>query len=182
MKQSACFLLFGLLLVSVSCKVTNPIVEDTGIIMWSEERPLAWSDFRGPVAEDTRWGAVTVSFLAYRIIDKNKTMVAAWFNKDQSWRAYERPDLLIHEQYHFKITELCAREMRKIVTEKKIGPKTNEFIELYSNQTKLCNAMQKEYDDITFHGQNKEQQALQEQSINEKLKALEAFRNPIIEF
>lgn len=182
MKQTVFILLIGSFFLSTGCKVVKPVVEDNGIIMWSDNVLLNWNDFKGPVAEDMKWGAVTVSFLAYRIIEKNKTMVIACFNKDQSWHVYERPDLLRHEQYHFNITEICAREMRKLVSEKKLQPKTNEFIDLYAAQTKVCNAMQKEYDDITYHGQNKEQQALQEKLIDEKLKALEAFRNPIIEF
>lgn len=175
-------LLLCLLALFSGCAVTKAPVDDEKILMWNKDKPVAWTDFKGPIDPETKWGAVTISFIAYQVLDKKKVMVTACFNREESWKAYTRDDLLQHEQYHFNITEIFAREMRQIVSSKKIKPETNEFKILYSDKIKASGEMQKEYDEITQHGQNKDQQVLQEKIIDDKLKALDEFQQTTITY
>ncbi len=156
--------------------------DNSSLLIWKKDQLLLWTDFRAPADVSVDWSAVTISFIGYQSIAKNKTLIGAYFNRDQSWHVRIREDLLNHEQFHFHITEIFAREMRKKVTGQKLKPSSDEFQNLYTKLVKDCAVMQKEYDDITHHGKDKEAQIIQEKLINDRLTELTAFENSVVEY
>lgn len=184
MKTSLSFLLFLLILVNVGCGSSKPVIdENEKLLIWDKEKALVWTDFKGqPAPEDmtANWSAIGFSFVAYRVVDKKRTLIAAYFDRDRSWSVRQRDDLLRHEQYHFNITELFARQIRKKVIEEKLKPGTDAFENLYTGQVKALGLMQKEYDEMTQHGKNNAQQNLQEKLIDERLNALEEYKNSLV--
>ncbi|MGG9971738.1 hypothetical protein ACQ33O_08080 [Ferruginibacter sp. SUN002] len=182
MKILSSFLLMTLIGIFSGCGTTQYSTDDDKIFIWAKDKAIVWTDFRGSIpAEDAnvKWSAVTFSFIAYRIVDKNKTLIGAYFDRSQSWVIRQRDDLLKHEQYHFNITEIFARQIREKVTKNKLLPGSPSFDYVYSMEIAKCNTMQKEYDDATEHGKNKEEQLRQEKLIDEKLTALDAFKDPM---
>jgi len=184
MKTSLSLLLFFLILISLGCGSSKPITDENDkLLIWDQEKKLAWTDFRGqPAAEDMTadWSAIGFSFVAYRIVDKKQTLIAAYFDRDRSWSVRQRDDLLKHEQYHFNITESFARQIRKKVMEEKLKPGTDAFEKVYTDNLKALGTRQKEYDEMTQHGKNTDQQIAQEKLIDERLNAFAEFKNSLI--
>lgn len=98
-------------------------IEADSSIVWSAERPLVRTDFKGPVPAfpgDT--GALTVSGLLHAIECDAKRLEYAVYALFQPSGSWTRPEVmrdgpvgareLAHEQGHFDLTELEARRFR----------------------------------------------------------------------
>jgi hypothetical protein len=114
----ALFVLVGLFLLFTSGK-DNP---DT--IYWSESDRLVWDDFEGQPRHDYKGvSALTSSGIVHYKGCKNGKInykVRAYFEKEESWVKEEARTghHLIHEQIHFDITELYARKLRKVLSDR----------------------------------------------------------------
>lgn len=107
---------------------------DLNFIPWSEERKLEWDDFLGTPGEfpsaytrpsyDTTaftWGESKLDDFDYHIVNSHICQyqiihvdAVGYFNKKQSWttdKAKEDPNALNHEQGHFDIIEVYARQI-----------------------------------------------------------------------
>ena len=98
---------------------------DDRFIYWDENRPLKWSDFKGPYPKHSKITVAANTFSdfnhnAWKEKDHYLFRVRALFRTDGSYTIFndgEDPYTLKHEQYHFNITEIYARKMRKDITD-----------------------------------------------------------------
>ena len=104
------------------CHHTFEITEanDAEKIYWSPDAQLTWADFEAePDYSKRAVAALTASAIVYRYHCGEDGYlvynVQAAFKKDQSWVKEEALTAhhLQHEQLHFDITELYARQLRK---------------------------------------------------------------------
>lgn len=85
-------------------------------------------------------------------------------------------DLLTHEIYHFKITEIFARKVRKEIILNNIRDKS-KIEEIISKNIILENKFQKEYDYDTFHSYVLKEQKKYEKTIDSILNSLNKYKN-----
>ncbi|MBI3253242.1 MAG: DUF922 domain-containing protein, partial [Nitrosopumilales archaeon] len=163
---------------------------------WSESRPLQWSDFKGQpgtvppgferpyeVAAFTltwtesqwRFEKTSSASCQYKITQMD---VPAYFLPHSSWvkSEYENDYLLKHEQGHFDIAEINARQFRALVGQVFPCPagkfdvtKINaEISQNWSDNLKQLEDMNSQYDKETNGSQNEERQ----EDWNAKLQSL----------
>ena len=138
---------------------------------WSVARPLTWSDFQGTPPAEGREGAQT-SYALYSAWkcrgNAFEFRVIAGFRPRQSWvklvvlnDSAQRRTVLGHEQTHFDLGELHAREMRQIFGEL-AGPCRKTDAALTALAQRLGQdeeTEQRRYDAQTNHGLLAAQQA-----------------------
>ncbi|WP_431122533.1 hypothetical protein [Flagellimonas flava] len=112
--------------------------------------------------------------------EKDSLTIQAYFHPSKSF-VYKTnahsPDLLSHELYHFRITEIFARTARQRITNLK-NPSKKE-IELIVNNTWLEEReYQQKYDYDTFHSYVYGEQKKYENTIDSLLHLLEKFEDP----
>lgn len=128
------------------------------IIYWSDNEQLEWSDFEGrPRMEYDQLSALTSSGIVdYKGCKDGKIIykIRAYFEKKNSWVKKEAfTDYhLAHEQLHFDITELFARKLRKMLSQRdfKCGEEA-EFEIFVQNSLEVWETRQKNYDILTRH-------------------------------
>jgi|SRR5690554_2890459 len=115
-------------------------------------------------------------------IDKDSITVKSLFYPSRSYvyNTYTNSkELLKHEKYHIKITELYARKAKKRLSElKHISPQTIEEILKQTRQEER--AFQKSYDYDTFHSYVLSEQIKYERKVDSMLSLLTEFKNPKI--
>lgn len=150
----------------------------TDKIIWDENRPLSWKDFRGPVDNKLQFKAWTCSGVFYKIqqISKDKITVSivTFFDPNKSWldKKIVSGKLLEHEQHHFDITKIQSRLFMKDLLEIDFSTKeiTIEKIRQgYSRNLKDICIINDRYDNETEHSTNEEQQNLWNARINKML-------------
>jgi len=150
----------------------------TDKIIWDENRPLSWKDFRGPVDNKLQFKAWTCSGVFYKIqqISKDKITVniVTFFDPNKSWldKKIVSGKLLEHEQHHFDITKIQSRLFMKDLLEIDFSTKeiTIEKIRQgYSQNLKDICIINDRYDNETEHSTNEEQQNLWNARINKML-------------
>tara|TARA_B110000046_G_C12990002_1_gene397413 strand:- start:30 stop:500 length:471 start_codon:yes stop_codon:yes gene_type:complete len=139
--------LFGILSVNLSL---GQDVDD--ILIWGE-RDLEWTDFSGPIDQESHHEASTRSQLRTPTSwnsDSITGIITAEFIKSKSWVKGTPSDLLLkHEQLHFDITKYHARMFRKTVANhrfKSYENMTQEVTELFNERFQMYEAMQNLYD------------------------------------
>jgi hypothetical protein len=139
-------------------------------------RKLNWADFKGPVPSGTTFAAATnVGFIVTTPrfvrdgskvrLDDNVTVTVkfdeakSWRISMQSWPAQLEQELLEHEQVHYDITALCARDLFIQLMALKSSSWTNAaegtrdfnwWVTLYREKE---DKIQKKYDSETGHSQ-----------------------------
>lgn len=91
-------------------------IDDT--LIWSSNIKLTWNDFRGAPRNDIPYAALSNSGVKYQIAyfdNHARITLQAYFNRARSWVKSDSVDdeLLQHEYYHFCVTELFTRKLRK---------------------------------------------------------------------
>ena len=138
---------------------------------WSVARPLTWSDFQATPPTEGREGART-SYALYSAWKCRGSVfefrVIAGFRPRQSWvkpvvlnDSAQRRTVLGHEQTHFDLGELHAREMRQVFGEL-AGPCRKTDAALTALARRLAQeeeTEQRRYDTETNHGLLAAQQA-----------------------
>ncbi len=149
---------------------------------WSKQRELQWEDFRKvpPTKnEKAALSLVGVDFFANCIDGKFRFEVNAFFNRDSSWvrkvKGFDK--LLRHEQGHFDIAEIAARELRKALRELadpcddlEARKKQINALTVF-NKRRLAN-LQNDYDQETRNGAHGKKQNQWEEKIAKRLKEL----------
>lgn len=147
-------------------------------IIWDENRPLSWNDFRGAVNNKLEFKAWTCSGVFYKIqqISKNeiKVSVETFFDPYKSWQNKKivSEKLLEHEQHHFDITKIQSRLFMKDLLEIDFSTKNNTIEKIrqaYLQNLKNISSFNDMYDKETEHSTNEEQQNLWNAGINRKL-------------
>lgn len=145
-------------------------------IYWHPQHRLTWNDFRGRPNRGGNTVALTSSGLGivYRsqrsgppIID-----VQCVFYGDNSWVKDDgRTDYILqHEQLHFDITELFARELRRRINQLPEKQRTWQNVQrLYTTVNRECDAMQIRYDGQTHHSTDENSQFAWFNWVNDNL-------------
>jgi len=157
-------------------------------IVWTANRPLTWTDFEGSPTgsfiKDTLVAAITSSGFAYGLQISSATgakfQVMAQFNPLESWvRANKKSNLylLAHEQLHFDMAELYARQFRKTLLQlnsKKLLDK-KRVNEEYNAAYRAFESRQRKYDLETDHSRVRPEQIRWQAMIAEEIEALDAY-------
>ncbi len=164
---------------------------DKHFIYWEDNRPLKWSDFKKEQRGDLPAGAIAnvasnMNHNSWKEKDHYLFRVRAFFRTDGSYSIYKDDDnedtySLRHEQYHFNITEVYARKVRKDLTDSihllaKMDENTycnHFFMKYYWQQSNAQKACDKE----TKGGNDTLQQKHWEQMVDEELIKLAAYKN-----
>jgi hypothetical protein len=156
-------------------------------IIWTQDRKLSWSDFKGKskpvegsdVAAVTRCG---ISMQTNSVTGHQKPVfyVQAVFYKDQSWYRKDMPmtaAILNHEQKHFDLCEVYARQLRKKFHVANLNAQnlTKEANRIFNDVNSQYLERQTLYDKETRHGQEASEQAKWNDLIAKELVALEEF-------
>lgn len=160
---------------------------------WSADRKLTWSDFQGRVPASVKIDqlhtkeAETSSGILMKMKTggKNpvyKVDVVAVFDPSKSWVHSKDSSGLIHEQGHFDITEINARDLRKELSQTTF--KRNNFTvrlrTLYNRTNVLAERMQEEYDKETIHHLDTLQQNRWNKLIADSLQALSSWSDTTV--
>jgi hypothetical protein len=165
-------------------QTSKKFAQDT--IVWNKDIKLikdnfmAKRSFRGNFAS-------TASTLYIHPDYKTSSMlihVKAIFFKSKSFMKDEAPYILNHEQIHFDITEIYARKLRKLISEKDFK-KVKDVVEVINKMSdKVIDEWQKEqnnYDDDTQHGINSAKQQVWNEKIQNQLVELENYSSTEID-
>jgi len=139
--------------------------DEANIIYWQEGQTLSWDDFEGePRFFQKNVSALTSSGIVHYKGCKNGMInykVEAYFEKNESWVKDEARTAhhLRHEQLHFDITELYARKLRKLLTEKKFKCGQEQAFETFvDDYLQNWEVEQHSFDLYTKHSIDEEQQ------------------------
>ena len=129
---------------------------DFEFILYSDEASLNWNHFNGaPETNDAcNYSAGINCEIMYRlnyVHNYKVAVVGAFMNPNKSWRKAENPELLKHENYHFKIDEIFVRKIRNRISELNSNEKVGQIVD---EEIKNRDEMQGSYDGETNHGLN----------------------------
>lgn len=153
-------------------------------LIWNENSKLTWDNFKGTVDTLSEKDAATKTRIEINVSTSKKEIefyIPAYFETKKSWVKNQNDNLLKHEQGHFDIAEIAARNLRKAVSENPYSKNTNlkEIInKLYKKNIDFLVSYQNKYDKETNHSKNDEYQQLWDIRIKELLKNLEKFKTP----
>jgi len=126
-------------------------------ISYKEYDRIKFENFRGlEFFQKTLHGNKRFAYVVTSIdydINENYINVESYFHPSKSFvynRKTKSEELLKHEKYHFKITELYARMIKKEIFTKKLTSK-KDIEKVIAKNLKLENQFQKEYDYNTYH-------------------------------
>ena len=179
------FTLFGTLLFLVfSSEISAQVPENK--ILWGEE-PLTWGNFEGTPDPASSFDANTSSGLSYSWSLKKDISgthfvyhVESYFLPAGSWvKPNKKSELLLaHEQLHFDITEVFARQLRQKLRDfdpdrsRDIKQELRKFYEEIERERAL---LQEKFDRDTRHGQDEAAQLRWRKHINIALIGLKPF-------
>lgn len=152
------------------CHHTFTITHETteNQLVWSKYHKLSWADFEGqPDYGEYAVAALTASAISYRhhCGDDGYLVISvdATFKKKQSWAKPESYTAthLSHEQLHFDITELFARQLRKALSSQRFAcHQTADLESLIDRISKNWRDMERRYDietDFSLHAQKQQE-------------------------
>jgi len=155
-------------------------------ISYSEYKRISFQNFRGlELFKKTFQGSEYFAYVVTSIEINNKNnSIEAYFHPSRSFvynKKSRSKDLLTHELYHFKITELFARKARKEIIENKISnfDKRTEILNRILEDEKKFQQM---YDYETSHSYVYFKQLAFEKEIDSLLLTLNIYENPKIEY
>jgi predicted metallopeptidase len=155
----------------------NKIVGDT--IIWNENYHLMKGDFKGkPKGKNAGWTVAGIYFRMKETSDTIKFIVETIFIRSKSFLRENSPNVLIHEQLHFDITELFSRKLRQRLAGKNFKAVKNiseEIQKMHSKAMEESGWKEKNYDDDTEHGVNSVNQKEWNEKVAAEIKGLEQF-------
>lgn len=168
-----CILIFGFSLFSSS--------ENKALITWGD-RFLTWEDFElVDDMEDDYVALIYSDIQCPELITNENSRVYAFMNPNRSERLedeYDNDEVLVHEQYHFNITEYCARLLRKEIVSKGLGGLSYDTMKSLRNKySKNLDSLQNTYDSITDHSVNSKLQRYWELQIDDWLRQTAYYKN-----
>lgn len=171
--------------ITVSITMSDKI-EEKGLILYSLNRELKISDFKGPPDRKSPGVAATYSGIKLSISSttqgsKTDVELVLWcyFDPAKSWMKPEGKNnrILMHEQLHFDITAIQACQF---IEEVRHFPFTKnwrkEVGNLYQNHLDNISKMQNLYDKETYHGTIEGAQSQYEVSIKELIEKQACYK------
>ncbi|WP_458627330.1 DUF922 domain-containing protein [Winogradskyella sp. PC D3.3] len=155
---------------------------------WNDRAKLTWEDFKGTPDLESDAVALTASGITFgyavktsgkQIVDFTAT-VEAHFYPNKSWyvKSKGNPYILRHEQLHFDITELYARQFRAQITKLIVNQNVKEQMKrLQATINEAVNETQQRYDAQTNHSMNREMQKEWEITIQNELNKFEDYKS-----
>lgn len=175
-----------------------PVIIGFGILshtnFFNYEKPMTFDQFDQITFENFRgleffkkslYGNERFAYVVTSIesnIDNNSVMIQSLFYPSRSF-VYKQntnsKELLTHEKYHIKITELFVRQAKKKISKLKTFEenKIKEIIRQTKNEER---EFQKQYDYDTFHSYVLSEQKKYEKEVDSLLDLLSNFKNPKI--
>lgn len=149
---------------------------------WSNDRRLTWDDFQSAADETEPLHAMTSTNIAVKANCQGNTMtfeVTCLFALSESWSKNKvSDDLLHHEQMHFDLTEVYARQLRYKLTQmkglctgdrSKFNAAINKIFAEWKNE-------QERYDTESNHGLDDVKQQYWSQQIAVRLRVLSEYQ------
>lgn len=141
-------------------------------IFWKSDRKLTVNDYKVKILENT-CVAISNTGIVMEEINGKLTCRAVFYpkysylspyilNKDSVYLSY----ILNHEQRHFDISEYMARELNKKLLE---STKNSEKYKWFNFYARIRDILQTKYDLETDYSNNREQQAIWNDKIDEFL-------------
>ncbi len=168
------FLLLSLPVISFAQESDEELIE------WRTSGRLTWTDYKGKPDPASDAAASTTTYLGieYDIRDNSFTYkIQCRFSRTKSWGLSKTEYILKHEQGHFDIAEIFARELNKKMTEYKFDKVAyrTDLRKIYEKVTREKSDFQDQYDVETDHSRKKEQQEEWLKKIDKKLEDLKKF-------
>lgn len=155
-----------------------------GQLYYQQSDSLTWNDFRGYPNYLSQYAAAISSYFDYSSNANLDTItVNSYMNKHHSWVSSYYTDsdyILRHELYHFKITELHARKLRKWICENRDQITGKRLEKQYRTLTYELDLMQDIYDSQTDHGALLEKQKDWEYIVDSLVVMHEIFSEPVL--
>ncbi len=161
----------------------------TDSICWTEALKLKWSDFKAkPKNVMATYGNMKASAFTYTNITASgfikdglpEFKILCRFVESQSWVAdTTQVNIKQHEQLHFDIAELYAREIRKGIEDlkKKKNKDMNVYSKLINKSLDELQGKNLEFDSKTLHGTVTEKEKEWERNIAHELDVLKEFKS-----
>ncbi len=157
-----------ILLVSLGLCSLVGFSQEKEAIPWASNLKLQWDNFKANPPKDSRVAAITASGISYQFsaIEKNGRVeldceIGTYFYPNESWYRPETANLIIlsHEQLHFDISELFARQMRERIREFSFTKNVKAEVKtIYSEILSEMRDFQELYDLETNFSRNVEEQ------------------------
>ncbi len=159
-----------------------PFNDDNKYIIWSEKN-VDWTNFREVKSKKDSFSASIYSkIFCPREITKNNSSIYAYMSPKISEKLNDSllgPQLLIHEQYHFNITEYYARLLRKAIIQIGSDELTIDDIQrLYQKYELKRDSLQDVYDSISDHNVKRYEQRYWELKIDKSLRETAYYKIP----
>jgi hypothetical protein len=153
--------LFAGLLLLPALYLAKP--SDDNFKDWSYEQRLVWDDFKGAPVRNSDAAALTATHLGFSYsFSKGQISyeIICRFDKKKSWGLVKNDWILGHEQGHFDIAEIFARELNKEVSDYKFNKNTfqKDLDEIYREVMADKEAYQLKYDEETNFSRHKKNQ------------------------
>ena len=149
-------------------------------VRWSPDRRLSWEDFKALPDEENAHHALTAANLAVnaRCLDSGFSyQVSCVFLPTQSWtKNTKSKKLLKHEQLHFDLTEVHARQLRKKLELLSCSDVKNKLSGTVTSAFAQWKAEQDAFDTACKHGLNAKEERLWAADIAQRLQELEAYK------
>lgn len=152
-------------------------------ILWEPATRLEWSDFQAKPPKSQRIAATTASGISYQYSATGTSQgytlefqVDTYFYPKKSWYHPEICDsvILSHEQLHFDIAELYAREFRRRLASRTFSSAVKaEVRALFKEINQELSEFQKRYDRETDFSRNREAQTRWRRQISERLRSID---------
>lgn len=171
---------------AIMCKVPDYKVHEKQI-EWSKDRKLTWNDFKGKPINRPNFTTGAESNCGFgfqsnavRVFGKVKMKVVNTFDCNSSWVLPENKksnELLEHEQLHFDLSQIYARQLRKKLADSKLNlfNFTKESNKIFDDIFFLYKERQNLYDTETNHGINNSAQKKWKKNIETELNELEIY-------
>jgi hypothetical protein len=169
----------------------HPLCKKKNIVCWCEERPLSWDDFQGKSeAKGYEFAGISNWYIYKTRYNKKggvlKVWIYAYVDTKMSWKIENGNSEygLHHEQMHFNIQEVFARQIRKAFQEMKfdtgipLEEAYNELDNVFKYYRQEASKTQKVYDEETAHSMNREKQNEWDEKIMKELEQLKDYANP----
>jgi hypothetical protein len=153
-------------------------------IIWEENLPLTWHDFKGPVDIGSKFYAQTNAGIYYQVQQTSQTQflifVETFFDPKHSWykKGQVTDYLLKHEQVHFDIHELHSRLFIKSLLETEFNESNKVFgriRDLYVKAMEDARDINDMYDKETNHSVDKVQQMVWNKKVDAMLTDTEQY-------
>lgn len=175
----------GLILLSA---ISN--TPDDNNVIWNSEYKLKWSDFLGtpnPSGTFDEEAGIKIKIEVTGKISRKSydISVRCIFDKSKSWTTTKDTGeyLLQHEQLHFDIGEIYARQLRKKISE--MNDLTDANFEekvriMYHDINSSCTEYENKYDFETCHSTNLIKQALWNERVDSILNETKKFESKFV--